>query len=66
MKDEDDDSESLEETNEDDKIAYLTRKYQRILRDKKDYARKRDNNRKIKNRNEQGNTYTPTCFKCKK
>ena len=42
MDDEDKDSKSLEETNEDDEIALLTRKYQRILRVKRGYGRKGD------------------------
>ena len=40
IEDEDDNSESLEETNKDDDIALLTRKYQRILRARKDYEEK--------------------------
>ena len=46
IKDEDNDSKSLQETNEDNEIALLTRKYQRILRARKDYGRKKKTTQK--------------------
>ena len=52
IEDEDDDSESHEEGNEDEEIALLTRKYQKILKARKDLRRRRDNIRKIKIRND--------------
>ena len=48
IEDEDDDNESHEEGNEDDEIAFLTRKSPKILRARKDYGGRRDNIRNIK------------------
>ena len=52
IEDDDNDSESHEEGNKDDEITLLTRKYQKILRARKDFGRRRDNIRKIKIRND--------------
>ena len=65
LNEEEDDSKSLEEINEDDDVAFLSRKYQRILKACKDFGRKRDNNGRNKNRGKLGNSSPPTYFECK-
>ena len=66
IENEDDDSENLDEEDEDEEIALLTKKYQKILRARKDFGRRRDFIKKNKSRNDQGNSSSPTCFECKK
>ena len=67
LNDEEDELESLKDLEEEEDLAFLSKKYKKILRLKRDGNRKKSPfAKKSSNKSDQQNPSIPTCFECKK